>query len=383
MIQPLLQPAALFQLYPCLSQGLRPRDVSEGAYRVRFARDLAELDEVFAVSRCSTWGWGGARLLLHRRAGPGRIRPHLPSPDRRAPREREDCRHLPAVRLFGETPLPESSRAPSERAADPPITSPIRPPGPAVRPPGAAGGISGRAVRPPAPACGIFRSSVRLTGRLGGIFRPACRLPATVCGISGPAVRLPGAACGIFRPAVHLPSPAGGIFRPECLLPGETSGMPRPAMGPPGEKDRLFQPELRPPNGAEGAFLPANRPPGGRDRIVRPAGEGGRASCLPPSLHLLDDAPHHLQGTGAFVLPHPPGDEQRQIRQLQRLPDVLTGGPQARRADPRRQGGAPGSPGGLLDQLPPPGDRIALQRRFRVRRFREEAIPLRFSDVPG
>jgi putative hemolysin len=49
MIQLLLQPAAPVQLYPCLSQALPPRDVSEGAYRVRFARNLAELDEVLRL----------------------------------------------------------------------------------------------------------------------------------------------------------------------------------------------------------------------------------------------------------------------------------------------------------------------------------------------
>jgi putative hemolysin len=42
-------PAAPVQLYPCRSRSLPPRDVSEGAYRVRFARNLAELDEVLRL----------------------------------------------------------------------------------------------------------------------------------------------------------------------------------------------------------------------------------------------------------------------------------------------------------------------------------------------
>lgn len=48
MIQP-IQPTVPVQLYPCLSQALPPRDVSERAYRVRFARSLAELDEVLRL----------------------------------------------------------------------------------------------------------------------------------------------------------------------------------------------------------------------------------------------------------------------------------------------------------------------------------------------
>jgi len=43
------QPAALVQLYPSLAGALPPRDLREGAYRVRFARNLAELDEVLRL----------------------------------------------------------------------------------------------------------------------------------------------------------------------------------------------------------------------------------------------------------------------------------------------------------------------------------------------
>jgi 1-acyl-sn-glycerol-3-phosphate acyltransferase len=44
-----LQPTAPVQLYPCLYQALPVRHLSEGAYRVRFARNLAELDEVLRL----------------------------------------------------------------------------------------------------------------------------------------------------------------------------------------------------------------------------------------------------------------------------------------------------------------------------------------------
>jgi putative hemolysin len=43
------QPIAPVQLYPCLHRALPARDLSEGAYRVRFARNLAELDEVLRL----------------------------------------------------------------------------------------------------------------------------------------------------------------------------------------------------------------------------------------------------------------------------------------------------------------------------------------------
>jgi hypothetical protein len=39
----LFQPTAPVQLYPCLYQALPARGLDEGAYRVRFARNLAEL----------------------------------------------------------------------------------------------------------------------------------------------------------------------------------------------------------------------------------------------------------------------------------------------------------------------------------------------------
>lgn len=48
MIQP-LQSAAPIQLYPYLPQALPQRDLCEGAFRVRFARNLAELDEVLRL----------------------------------------------------------------------------------------------------------------------------------------------------------------------------------------------------------------------------------------------------------------------------------------------------------------------------------------------
>lgn len=44
-----IQPTAPVQLYPCLHQALPPRALSEGAYRIRFARNLAELDEVLRL----------------------------------------------------------------------------------------------------------------------------------------------------------------------------------------------------------------------------------------------------------------------------------------------------------------------------------------------
>lgn len=43
------QPTAPVQLYPCLHQALPKRGLDEGAYRVRFARNLAELDEVLRL----------------------------------------------------------------------------------------------------------------------------------------------------------------------------------------------------------------------------------------------------------------------------------------------------------------------------------------------
>lgn len=43
------QPAAPLQLYPYLHQALPVRDLCEGAYRVRFARNIAELDEVLRL----------------------------------------------------------------------------------------------------------------------------------------------------------------------------------------------------------------------------------------------------------------------------------------------------------------------------------------------
>jgi putative hemolysin len=43
------QPTTPVQLYPCLHQALPGRDLSEGAYRVRFAQNLAELDEVLRI----------------------------------------------------------------------------------------------------------------------------------------------------------------------------------------------------------------------------------------------------------------------------------------------------------------------------------------------
>jgi putative hemolysin len=44
-----LQPYTPVQLYPCLSQAVPPRSLEEGAYRVRFARSLGELDEVLRL----------------------------------------------------------------------------------------------------------------------------------------------------------------------------------------------------------------------------------------------------------------------------------------------------------------------------------------------
>lgn len=48
MIQP-IQPSAPLQLYPCLSQAVPSRSLEEGAYRVRFAHNLGELDEVLRL----------------------------------------------------------------------------------------------------------------------------------------------------------------------------------------------------------------------------------------------------------------------------------------------------------------------------------------------
>jgi putative hemolysin len=42
-------PAEPVQLYPSLAGALPPRDLREGAYRVRFARNLAELDDVLRL----------------------------------------------------------------------------------------------------------------------------------------------------------------------------------------------------------------------------------------------------------------------------------------------------------------------------------------------
>jgi putative hemolysin len=44
-----LQPTAPLQLYPSRHQALPARNLDEGAYRVRFARNLAELDEVLRL----------------------------------------------------------------------------------------------------------------------------------------------------------------------------------------------------------------------------------------------------------------------------------------------------------------------------------------------
>ncbi len=48
MIQP-IQSAAPIQLYPFLPQAMPQKDLREGSYRVRFARNLAELDEVLRL----------------------------------------------------------------------------------------------------------------------------------------------------------------------------------------------------------------------------------------------------------------------------------------------------------------------------------------------
>ena len=90
--------------------------------------------------------------------------------------------------------------------------------------------------------------------------------------------------------------------------------------------------------------------PGAGERLVRPfevvAGPAGVADVRPAIS--LSARPQIL------LARHLLGDGQGQIRQVLGLAGVVVLRPQARRAHLRRQGGAPGSAGGLLDEPPAP-----------------------------